>query len=410
MDWNHIRDELIHSLYEWGVSGDHDEHRKFRKFIIDEGKKMVEVQGRPIDYQHLKANKFPTDHTQAIEYVLRNEINSDPSSFGFFKAIDPLCGIEEFNNAPFKRYYARKIDGSLRTDKVVCYKRRKEYEGIPSWEIDPFNRFQFEKITESQFRFRRWFLSTVEQDAGTIFEARLAWHALQKEPCYNCKCRNSLRWSGGPNTSWQDLVCVECKCMFEVKTKKSLDAIRTTFERQKVKGGSFKNYCKLRNSLKPGIKMFLVLMPREFTINRAGEHIHPVFVTEIDYVLPCLSSSDFHHLRCKKHFNHFKSEAFLKPLSAEKWFASKWFDLPRCEPVYYVNIMTRLYTERFSKEQLEKWESEYFIDEESSSSVPVSKQFEKINKEEGNSIEELREAIKDLKTGDEDLDDWESMY
>ena len=45
---------------------------------------------------------------------------------------------------------------------------------------------------------------------GILMEALVACHALASEACYNCKFRKSLRWNGGANASWQDMICTNC--------------------------------------------------------------------------------------------------------------------------------------------------------------------------------------------------------
>ena len=79
-------------------------------------------------------------------------------------------------------------------------------------------------------------------DLGLLYEITLACHALQHEVCFNCKCRNALRWNGGSSISWQDLVCIACGCMYEVKTKADMQMVDNCFRYHKgtgVPGGSF---------------------------------------------------------------------------------------------------------------------------------------------------------------------------
>ena len=122
-----------------------------------------------------------------------------------------------------------------------------------------------------------------------MHEITVACYALQHEVCFNCKCRNALRWNGGSSTFWQDLVCIASGCMYEVKTKADMQKVDNSFRYHKGTGCQvvpFLDFCQLRNSNRPDQNMFLVLLPRKPCVNLNREEFYPVQIVEIASVLP----------------------------------------------------------------------------------------------------------------------------
>ena len=137
------------------------------------------------------------------------------------------------------------------------YKLKREYTGIASHRLNPLYRYTFERHTKPSFLFKNWFTNEdVESDMGTFPEACWSCHAIQKESCFHCNSRNSLRWSGGFGSSWQDLVCVECRCMYELKTKASMEKIESTYYHNNLNSGSFYAYCQIERVI--GTKLTVV--------------------------------------------------------------------------------------------------------------------------------------------------------
>ena len=152
----------------------------------------------------------------------------------------------------------------------------------------------------------------------------------------NCKGRNSLRWYGGSNSSWQDLICTACHSMYEVKSKATMEKVESTFKYNKISAGSFERFCSLYNSPKnPNQKMFLVVLPRSDTLNRRREVVHPVYVAEIDTAKPKL---------CESSFNNKRTSMSLKTnVSLKLHTKARWFDLPPPEFVDIGSIKEKVY-------------------------------------------------------------------
>ena len=190
--------------------------------------------------------------------------------------------------------------------------------------------------------------------------------------------------------------------MYEVKTRDSVDRIlHDDFSRNKFYGGSFNAYCKLKNSLEQDQKMFLVVLPRNFIRNRKGEDTHPVFIAEIEHVVPRIVGSIFNPALSTSDF-HFASTISVRLPKR------KWFDLPNPEKINYVEIMKRLFIEQFSLGEYQRLDAEYFEDEsdnEDDNELDVAN-----GMEEETDVEELKSAVENLKVGDADNDDWDSMY
>jgi hypothetical protein len=101
MNWKGIRDELVHSLQEWGVN---KEHVKFRTKVISDGKEMVHHRyqdGEAPSYEHLKSQRFPTNLDDAVELVLRSDIESN-SLEAKFGCIDTIP-VDSYEPSPFYR-------------------------------------------------------------------------------------------------------------------------------------------------------------------------------------------------------------------------------------------------------------------------------------------------------------------
>ena len=279
-----VRHELLHSLYEWGVNGSHSEHVKFRRKVIEEGVAYLSKKSdEAINYQALKREKFPKNCSDAYEHVLRN----DNVCGQVYTSRDKLNG-----NCYLQPYYRLRWRTS---GEVKGYKLKAEYQGFSPEQLDPLYRFQFNPIAEEDLFFERWFVC--DNDAacdGVLFEAVVACHALKSEPCYNCKFQKALRWNGGGSASWQDMICTNCGATYEIKTKASAEKVESTLERNKIPGGSFSSWCKMKNSKEPDQKMYLVLLPRFSTFNRhneKGENIICKLINQfIVYYIACFNS------------------------------------------------------------------------------------------------------------------------
>lgn len=346
---NEIREELDHSLSEWGLAGGklaagestNKAHEKYRRSIIAEGIAMrTRGLDRPLNFAALRSNSsFPKDMQAAYEYVLRHDHVGSP--------IYASTSDIDVSGAPFNRWY--------RNNRVVRYQRKLEFKGLPLSSLDPLHRFKFEQISEAELVFNQWFVDDDPSgDQGIVMEAILACHAIHHEACFHCKCRNSLRWNGGGKSSWQDLVCIQCECFYEVKTKKDMDKIARSLKFNRIQGGSFVGWCMLNNSKRSDQKVFLVLLPRNATMNRKSEKVFPVQAVEIGKVLPNASHQTFN--------TKLKSIRLQSQISVNAHTLKHWFALPT--PKNRVHLMPEekeeIYVDRFSREDFDTFTKKYF--------------------------------------------------
>ena len=86
------------------------------------------------------------------------------------------------------------------------------------------------------------------------------------------------------------------------------------------------------------------MLPRQFTVE-SGEKCHPVYIAEIDKVLPQVSVASFNPA--------LKSLQLKSQVSVKMLTKRKWFDLPTTEAIFYGEIMEKLYIEKFSQREFD---------------------------------------------------------
>jgi len=334
MNLNEVKEELQHSLNEWGLQ---ERHFNFRQTVLRCGVEMASDVGSDVNYQDAKKDTFPLNISDAYEKVLKSDIESFTYS-NLYLCHDKL-DVGGFGE-PFSRWY----DNRAVPQRVTDYRKKPNYKRFSNTELDPLQRYEFHKVTKSKFFFNRWFFEDdKDSEQGTLFESWISCHALQHESCFNCKARNSLRWYGGNTSSWQDFVCTACHSMYEVKSKATMEKVERTFKFNNISAGSFKRFCSLYNSPKrPNQKMFLVILPRSYTMNRRREAVHPVYVAEIDTAKPKL---------CESTFNSKQTSVSLKTnVSMKLHTKTRWFDLPRPEFVDIAAIKEKVFIDMFGRE------------------------------------------------------------
>ena len=187
-------------------------------------------------------------------------------------------------------------------------------------------------------------------------------------------------------------MCVECRCMYELKTKASMQRIESTYRHNHLNSGSFSAYCQIEraryvddpnghrhkvNNSGGRPKMFLVLLPRKFTFDLNRQKIHPVFIAEIDAIKPKLSERSFDSDREK---NSFKSRTAMNLPSK-----TKWFDLPFSDVDLHAT-KKKIYVECFGQEVFDACGNEAL------------------------STEDLVAKLDNLTTDDDEADVWEILY
>ena len=306
---------------------------------------------------------------------------------------------------PFWRVY------HTESKRFLGYRLKREFKGFKLEQLDPFRRFSFPTCSESMYWYNRWFESTKDAEAGIIFEARFACYALQHQACYSCHCR-SLRWNGGSKASWQDLVCIVCKSTYELKTRATMETIDKNFRKNEIRGGSYSRYRELVNVSKKGPeeKMFMVLLPRQYTYNQNREKCHRVYIAEIDKVLPRVAVTSFNA--------NIKPMRLSSKVSVKLFTKRHWFDLPKTEPIEYTQILENLFIEKFSKEELQRLQklsksvdkTETMTPSSGGSEQTLDRTAPSIEEPKIDEVERLKEELQSMKVGDDNVDDWEDMF
>ena len=412
MDEKTVRQELVHNLEEWSLTGDRGKsHREHRRHILKKGVVQFDEENASATFEHLRNEIFPEEYSDAIRFFFRRELRGSSDRL-HYRTRDELAGAHEYKVKPYYRRYDRR-DRS----RVVGYGVKDKFKKITFWDLDPLERFSFtfDGLLESEVRFENWFLGEEAAAEGMVFEAILACHAIYKEACFHCKSRKSLRWNGGEDTSWMDLVCISCNSTYEVKTKASMEKCESELERNQIRGGSYANYWKHRNAIRDeNQKMFLVVLPRQWTANRSGKLVRPVSCWEIDHVMPVVNASCFRPIsppsgatvRQQERYKilPLKSMIKLKRAVAE---GVHWFSLEKWETsIEYGSIMEEVFIEYYSREEFDRIESK-ILGSSDSASEEAQNQVQMVPE---NVVGKLKADLENMKVGNDDNEDWEDIF
>jgi len=382
MNEKEISIELSHSLSEWGVAKD-EAHFEFRRGVILVGIGYFRAKGNdssPIkDLSSSSSNVVLTDITAAYEHYLQHE-----------DILAPMFCYEDMINMdasePYYRWY------NINTRKIE-YKLKPKFRGISSQYLDPFDRFRYEEMSKEEHFFSKWLVDNGNKAeiGGKLMEVCLGFHVLRYEACFHCNSKKSIRWNGGSNSPWQALVCLTCNAIYEVKTKANMEAVESAFRFNKIIGGSFEEFCKIRNSLLQP-KMFCVLLPRKSIAKDPHNQVYPVYVAEITKGVPQLYHAAFNKRLPKLRF---KTRISVS-LNTKK----KWFDLPMPTPNTPVDVGVigkKVFIDRFSKDKYLEMKNIYFGDHNDSSSDDESNNCNS-KSEIIDAVAEITKGVRDIKT------------
>lgn len=449
MNQERVKLELSHCLEEWGVNGSHNNNNnssndrernaKFKNHVLRAGVSMFNAKNEKSTFEHLVGDRaFPTSYEQAYRYVLEHDVEGFKRSVKY-KIVDKLAaevrkeGREMRGSslpmlAPYYRWYSKR-----KPSEVIEYRRKKMYARFSDQDLDPFNRFTYLLgRKESEYLFERWFCCSKDATYGTVLEATLACYALQNQvPCLSCHALKTLRWNGGFGTSFMDIVCTFCNSTYEVKTKADMEKCESQFERNYSIGGSYRGYWGHRNAMTKDQKMYLVVLPRDWTMGRNGKQYRPVFCMEIDDVLPRLSSASFWSENPPKRIKRAQRDtlvvqSYIKTKISTK---KKWFDLPKsCLSFDVDEIIRQVYIKSYSLAEYNRLNTILLSSEDqtvitATQSLTAGKRKKKGDNRKGQkpkknqsdkkhfSKDALTAKLDQLKLkNEEECEDWEEMY
>ena len=204
-----------------------------------------------------------------------------------------------------------------------------------------------------------------------------------------------------------------------------MEKCESEYESTWIRGGSYLNYWKHRNAIEDkNQKMFLVILPRQWTVNRSGKNVRPVTCQEIDHVLPLVKPSCFRPIKLPKLPPHVKSTSKQRerykilPLGTKVKLkkASRdeihWFSLEKWEPpIMYEAIMEEVFIERYSREEYKRLESNYFnSSDDKSEKIKTTEAHENPEESDNMKIARLKADLEDMKKSGNDDEDWEDIF
>lgn len=373
MNEKEISIELSHSLGEWGVSKDRA-YTEFRRGVIMVGIRYFRTQGDPAitNFRALRDDEFPTEINAAYEHFLRYE-----------DVIMPLFSYEDKLDMDAREPYFRWFNTKTRN---IEYRLKPKFQGMPTQDLDPLNRFQFEEMSNDELFFSKWIVDSGNRiEIGEkLMKAYLTCHVLQHEACFYCNFKRSLRWNSNSTASWQDLICLKCNAIYKVKTKATIKDVESAFRYNTFGGGSFEAFCRIRSSQQQP-KMFLVILPRKSIANDKQNNVYPVNVAEITKGVPKLYHGAFN--------KRLPSIRFKTTISVDSSTKKKWFDLPfRSITVNVGAVGKKVFIERFSKKSYNEMAAIYFEDGDSEDESGNSSTNDEID-----SVADITEGIRNIK-------------
>lgn len=246
--------EIARELRAWGVRADRGKwHRK----IINDALHVVESCHGSTTIKNPKKSTLkmlPENIEEAVAIIFRADIQGVDEKRCRF-TLDSIAGSG--STPPY-------IVSDCESDPSKFHTRVKwEYNRLGPDDFDPLNRFEFKKVSKREFFVQKWrnrsASSAVYQ--GHVFEALVVSHAIHsKQACACCMARNCLRWNGGTDAPWMDMVCVNCGSCYEIKSKQNMEAIERDNEDGVIRGGSYSDFFALHARTKP--QAWMEALPR----------------------------------------------------------------------------------------------------------------------------------------------------
>lgn len=236
-----------------------------------------------------KLEVLPTDPIEAIREVFYQEFNALMIDRGLSKVSDLL--VEKFpdfkcDSAPYR---FDKFSGK--------YVLRDEYERlrVPRRQLDPFNRFQFDRVPAKEMLMDQYVESG---DAMSVAYRAIVGHFAS---CHDAKCircaSEAIHWNGytdgGGFRYWKKLVCDACGSVYEIKTSRTEALIEKKFT-SVIYGGDYDKFHSVQRELPSSARQFVAMLSQESALHHR-KWCWPVYVAEVDStrVVPDLKARSF---------------------------------------------------------------------------------------------------------------------
>jgi hypothetical protein len=277
---------IRHSMAEWGVDNDNGQYDGFcdraearldrlPPSMIPEDLNVIDL-ASPVLPKHIK---------DAIQVVIENEIANVQTDL---ERGDTFTLTHDRLSHPFPPL---KVDINQPTGKSKTVPRfpfEDLFRTNPE-ALNPFRRFTYQMFHSAPAYFGAQWHSQPASFAGQVWEAVVS-HWMEHSGsacCFHCGQQRCLRWIGGRHgLAWGDVVCIECKSLYEIKSKATIEKVhKCLFEYNQVTGGSFLHYAKHRRLG----KKYLVVVSRQPGKNGS----YPIYGVEIETVTPQLTDKSF---------------------------------------------------------------------------------------------------------------------
>jgi hypothetical protein len=244
-------------------------------------------------------SKLPTDPLDALEEVFLQELGGmlKTSAEGLLQVTDSLK--ERYENIPFRPPLIYNRDSHK-------YQLHPDYQalGVGEAELDSLKRFQFHRRPAIDVLTEQVNDNNMASSIG--LRAIVAHKACLDSDCANCGKRE-IYWNAYNDhdqaihfRSWKRLVCSHCESVYEIKSSKNMEFMRTCFARGFKDGGSFYDaYHSIQRDLPAGAKQYLVMISGERITST--QECWPVYTVEIKSIRPILKDKSFDKgaKRCK---------------------------------------------------------------------------------------------------------------
>jgi hypothetical protein len=272
------------------------------------------------EYQHIhedlpqKLNQDPTDSMQEVFHqeicaLLRFEK-------GLSITVDHLK--ERFPDLPhvFPFVYNKYTKTSI-------FNHQLSELGISEDDVDPLTRYTFPRVASVKRLYEQYV--ELGQDQNTAARAIVAHYACIKAKCVRCKKDSTIMYNGLDNSmksprSWSTLLCSNCGSIYAIKYVEDKDKISSIQGKGIMYGSSFCQYYSIKEKLPVGACQYVSIFCFEPT-TRKGVSEWPVYVVQIDDILPTLRDQSFDNER----FNKLYSRILLKNYSMNHWFSAPCF-------------------------------------------------------------------------------------
>lgn len=268
-------------LEEWGV--DPHTRREFCDKVV-ELVKYLPASANEVDMSDRSEPRIPYDVNEAIAFVVKNEIDDIKAKMEAGMSMTMVEDKLSFHFAPF----FRSIDRRTGESKLFPNRTVKEVAHNHPGSLCPFRGFTYQSYTDpATFLAVQWSDQPASFE-GYVWEAAVAHWLEHSGKCLNCDASKTVRWIGGlRGRCWGDAVCLDCKALYEIKSRATVDKIHAIlFRYGQIDGGSYLNFARHRRVSQ---HKFLLLVSRQ--PNPAG--YHPVYGVKICTVTPKLSDNSF---------------------------------------------------------------------------------------------------------------------